>query len=310
MAPSCTGESSRVVASPRNPVQPAPARPLSRHWTFILDLHPGGLLPWQPQGDGAVSLVPSPGGRRAPGRRVGGEGPPAPHVAPVPQVCKAAASSAGPALHRPQVPGTPLLLQTHRGHAHRHLPHGDAGSPAPNDLGPWPFLRTRWSGRSARLPAALLSRACPAPPLPGCLDLGAWPVTAKPEMCCHPRYFQYYSTGPGSGHAGVAAGVAGTGVSPGGARAAHGVSGPRPRSYSGQRVALFRHCFVVARSSVCRDPSASCVCWQPASPASPTIGKRGQVGGVGISLQKTPPAPWEDGRGSGASSLVSPQNEG
>ena len=35
-------------------------------------------------------------------------------------------------------------------------------------------------------------------------------------------------------------------MSAGGARAAHGVSGPRPRSYSGQRVALLRHCFVVA----------------------------------------------------------------
>lgn len=47
------------------------------------------------------------------------------------------------------------------------------------------------------------------------------------------------------------------------------------------------------RSSVCKDFSASCVGWRPARPASPTIGRRGQVGG---GLPKTPthlPGGWE-----------------
>lgn len=97
--------------------------------------------------------------------------------------------------------------------------------------------------------------------------------------------------------------MAGTGVSPGGARAAHGVSGPRPRSCSGQRVALFRRCFVVARSSVCRDPSASCVCWQPASPASPTIGRRGQVGGLAFHCKRLHQPPGKTGGALGQAAL-------
>lgn len=62
-------------------------------------------------------------------------GPCRPPRPPLVQVRQAAAPAARPALHRPQVPGAPVLLQAHRGHAHRHLPHGDAGGPAPDDLG-------------------------------------------------------------------------------------------------------------------------------------------------------------------------------
>ncbi|XP_054039756.1 retinoic acid receptor RXR-beta isoform X3 [Rissa tridactyla] len=47
------------------------------------------------------------------------------------QVRQAAPAPAGPALHRPQMPGASFLLQAHRGHPHRHLPHGDARSPPP-----------------------------------------------------------------------------------------------------------------------------------------------------------------------------------
>lgn len=77
--------------------------------------------------------------------RAWGLTPPAP-----PQVRQAAAAPARPALHRPQVPGAPLLLQAHRGHAHRHLPHGDAGGPAPADLGPPRPARARPPGPGAR----------------------------------------------------------------------------------------------------------------------------------------------------------------
>jgi len=56
------------------------------------------------------------------------------------QVCQAVAASARPSLHRPQVSRTSLLLQADRGHAHRHLPHGDAGGPPPDHMTPvmWP----------------------------------------------------------------------------------------------------------------------------------------------------------------------------
>ena len=41
---------------------------------------------------------------------------------------QAATETAGATLHRPQVSGTPFLLQAHRRHPHRHLLNGDAGS--------------------------------------------------------------------------------------------------------------------------------------------------------------------------------------
>lgn len=52
----------------------------------------------------------------------------------VEQVCKAVAAAAGAAFHRPQVSRTLVLFQAHRGHAHRHLPHGDAGGAPSNDV--------------------------------------------------------------------------------------------------------------------------------------------------------------------------------
>lgn len=51
-----------------------------------------------------------------------------------PQVRQTAAAPACPALHWPEMPGAPLLLQAHWGHAHRHLPDGDAGDPAAGHL--------------------------------------------------------------------------------------------------------------------------------------------------------------------------------
>lgn len=50
------------------------------------------------------------------------------------QVCEAVAAAAGAAFHRPQVSRTLVLFQAHRGHAHRHLPHGDAGGAPSNDV--------------------------------------------------------------------------------------------------------------------------------------------------------------------------------
>lgn len=50
------------------------------------------------------------------------------------QVCQAAPPSARSALHRTEVPGAPVLLQTHRRHTYRHFPHGDAGSAASNHM--------------------------------------------------------------------------------------------------------------------------------------------------------------------------------
>lgn len=50
------------------------------------------------------------------------------------QVCQAAPPSARSALHRTEVPGAPVFLQTHRRHTYRHFPHGDAGSTASNHM--------------------------------------------------------------------------------------------------------------------------------------------------------------------------------
>lgn len=50
------------------------------------------------------------------------------------KVCQAALASARPSFHRAEVPGTPVLLQAHWRHAHRHFPNGDAGSAAPDHM--------------------------------------------------------------------------------------------------------------------------------------------------------------------------------
>lgn len=60
------------------------------------------------------------------------------------QVCQAVATVTGPALHRPQVSGAPLLLQAHWRHAHRHLPNGDARSPSPDDTPLTPCPASLW----------------------------------------------------------------------------------------------------------------------------------------------------------------------
>ncbi len=52
----------------------------------------------------------------------------------VTQVCQAAPPSARSALHRTEVPGASVLLQTHRRHTYRHFPHGDAGSATSNHM--------------------------------------------------------------------------------------------------------------------------------------------------------------------------------
>ncbi|KAM6183268.1 retinoic acid receptor RXR-alpha isoform 1-T1 [Erethizon dorsatum] len=100
------------------------------------------------------------------------------------QVRQAAAPAAGPALHRAQVPGAPVLLQTHRGHAHRHLPHGDAGGSAPDDLGQ----------RSGGPP----TRAVPALPCPACVDLWTPCVTAVSRDVAIPVIFVAACLWPGA----------------------------------------------------------------------------------------------------------------
>lgn len=50
------------------------------------------------------------------------------------QVCQASAASPCSALHRLEMPGTPLLLQAHWRHSHRQLPHGDVGDPTADHL--------------------------------------------------------------------------------------------------------------------------------------------------------------------------------
>lgn len=50
------------------------------------------------------------------------------------QIRQAAAAVTRTSLNRPQVSGALVLLQAHRWHAYRHLPHGDARSPASNDI--------------------------------------------------------------------------------------------------------------------------------------------------------------------------------
>ena len=49
-------------------------------------------------------------------------------------LCQTAAQAARSAQHWPQGPGTPLLLQAHRRHAHRHLLDGDVGEPQPQSI--------------------------------------------------------------------------------------------------------------------------------------------------------------------------------
>ena len=155
--------------------------PLPGHRPFILNLCPGGVLlgvfcPWalaplcvHPLPERPLPIqgpwlrqVPCRGslggwGGEAVRPRGSGWGAPRALMWLHPQVRQAAAAPARPALHWPQVPGAPLLLQAHRGHAHRHLPHGDAGGPTPDDLGP---------------------RFRPAPPSAR-LALGAWPAAAE-----------------------------------------------------------------------------------------------------------------------------------
>lgn len=54
------------------------------------------------------------------------------------QVCQTAAPPPCSALHRTQVSGASLLLQANRGHAHRHLPDGDAGGSTSDHMTPSP----------------------------------------------------------------------------------------------------------------------------------------------------------------------------
>ncbi|XP_045418241.1 retinoic acid receptor RXR-alpha isoform X2 [Lemur catta] len=124
---------------------PASHRPLQPRLQGTLEPGRGG----GPEGEG----VRIPGGLlQAQVPRAAGEV----RQAPAPPACSA--------LHWAQVPGTSLLLQAHRGHAHRHLPHGDARSPAPDDLG---------------LPARPSARRV----WPPCLDASC---SSQPEPCPHP----------------------------------------------------------------------------------------------------------------------------
>lgn len=58
------------------------------------------------------------------------------------QVCKAPPPAPSTALHWSKVPGAPVLLQTDWGHAHRHLPDGDARSASPAHLEKLASLRS------------------------------------------------------------------------------------------------------------------------------------------------------------------------
>lgn len=63
------------------------------------------------------------------------------------QVRKAPPSAPGTALHRSEVPGAPVLLQTDWGHAHRHLPDGNAGGASSAHLEEPAALWVRMHGR-------------------------------------------------------------------------------------------------------------------------------------------------------------------
>lgn len=238
------------------------------------------------------------------------------HATPLPflmspaslQVCQAAAAPPSPALHRLEVPGAPFLLQAHRGHAHRHLPHGDAGGPPPNDLGPRAALRLA-AGRSSQ-PARL-------PPLAWLFGLREWPVPAKPEMCCHPVTFHSARLDRAAAFLGrplewqepAGAPARPARLSPGDSR----VLGPWPWSCPPVRGQLRSVTVVAGLGSLpCEVLCVGCPAFAARQPG-PTHQQEegtGGVGGAGVSWRKAPPGPQGEERGSGAGGLAFPQSQG